>query len=192
MTSPEPHPSKTSKISSMQSNHLATCKKNAHRTRSASQRHRHNPRHHLRHTCWTRCLPTGSYQTCQSRCSTSQPEMANVSAIAHSTVGALRTETPTPMRGTLGYAGAACGPHRCRAVSRSSGRTMAVRATCEPNSLAIDIIRVEEATADRGLHLEVHELLLPFVVLLSSKVRVVLNDRPNFAWWRFGDNAEWG
>ena len=43
---------------------------------------------------------------------------------------------------------------------------MGVRATCETDSL--DIIRVEEATADRGLHLDVHELLLPFVVLLSS------------------------
>jgi hypothetical protein len=51
---------------------------------------------------------------------------------------------------------------------------------------------VEEATADRGLHLEVCELLLPFVVLLSGKVRVVLDDRPDFAWWRFGDDGELG
>ena len=70
------------------------------------------------------------------------------------------------MRGALGYTGAVRSPRRCRAMARSSGRAMGVRATCETDSL--DIIRVEEATADRGLHLDVHELLLPFVVLLSS------------------------
>ena len=69
------------------------------------------------------------------------------------------------MRGALSYAGTARGPRRCRAVARSSGWAMAVRATCEPDSL--DIIRVEEATADRGLRLEVHKLLLPFIVLSS-------------------------
>ena len=86
--------------------------------------------------------------------------------------------------------GAARGPRQSRAEARSSGRAMAVRATCEP--VSPDIVRVLEATADRSLHFEVRELLLPFVVLLSSKVPVVLDDRPNFAWWRFEDDAEWG
>lgn len=86
----------------------------------------------------------------------------------------------TLTRAAPGSAGALHGPPQCR--------LRAGRRRCEPYGLGV--VGVEEAAADRGLHLEDCDLLWPLIVLLRGKVQLVLDGWPHLG-GDFEDYADW-
>jgi hypothetical protein len=47
---------------------------------------------------------------------------------------------------------------------------------------------MEETAADGGFHLKIGKLLLPFFILIDSKIRVVLDNRSYFLGWGLGND----